>query len=477
MGLSNKHGLTDALLEYRQTKKLNVEYFQSVNDPSFAGTMAVLTSGIHIPNPSELLGSHVFKDYINELKKSFDFIIIDCAPIGMISDAIPVGNAVDGTIFAISSQDTNKKDAANCVKLLQRNNVNVLGSVLQKQNLYLVVITTITNMKKVTFSITVVVLLAMIVGLIGYDRFSTSQNAKKYQSEEKTTTTTKEETTKTKTKKKKNSQRIYCIGDSFTLGSEFASYPLNLESLTNSEIIKFGGNQDTTFDLSIRVGRTKIFANNITIPGDKEAVDLTFYNEKGEQIEALKNSGSNFDEVTIQGIKGTLAYDSSRNIHTFTRDKSGKAVTLTAPAQIEATLPEFNENDIVIVFSGNYDKQNNQDVYRTITYQRAILNQIKTQKYIVVSMTSKRQNNLVRDDNNILKEEHKDHFLDFRTYLLTNGLKDANITATEQDQKDLTNSYIPSSLLKEDKFAGNDTFNQLLANQIYQKLQELQYIK
>ena len=54
-------------------------------------------------------------------------------------------------------------------------------------------------MKKVTFSITVVVLLAMIVGLIGYDRFSTSQNAKKYQAEEKTTTTAKEETTKTKT--------------------------------------------------------------------------------------------------------------------------------------------------------------------------------------------------------------------------------------------------------------------------------------
>ena len=50
-------------------------------------------------------------------------------------------------------------------------------------------------MKKVTFSITVVVLLAMIVGLIGYDRFSTSQNAKKYQAEEKTTTTAKEETT------------------------------------------------------------------------------------------------------------------------------------------------------------------------------------------------------------------------------------------------------------------------------------------
>ena len=126
----------------------------------------------------------------------------------------------------------------------------------------------------------------------------------------------------------------------------------------------------------------------------------------------------------------------------------------------------------------NYDKQNNQDVYRTITYQRAILNQIKTQKYIVVSMTSKRQNNLVRDDNNILKEEHKDHFLDFRTYLLTNGLKDANITATETRFKKILQIAISIKvILKEDKFAGNDTFNQLLANQIYQKLQELQYIK
>ena len=48
-------------------------------------------------------------------------------------------------------------------------------------------------MKKVTFSITVVVLLAMIVGLIGYDRFTKSQNSKKYQLEEKKTTKTNEE--------------------------------------------------------------------------------------------------------------------------------------------------------------------------------------------------------------------------------------------------------------------------------------------
>lgn len=132
MSLTNKHGLTDALIEYRQDHTFNMEYFQNVNNSSFAGTLTVLTSGIHVPNPSELLGSNTFKEYMDELKKHFDFIIVDCAPVGMISDAIPVGNAVDGTIFVVSSQDTNKKDAASCVKLLQRNNVNLIGSVLTK---------------------------------------------------------------------------------------------------------------------------------------------------------------------------------------------------------------------------------------------------------------------------------------------------------------------------------------------------------
>ena len=84
----------------------------------------------------ELVGieekEYILKKALDKVRDKYDFIIIDCAPVGMISDAIPIGNAVDGTIFAISSQDTNKKDAANCVKLLQRNNVNVLGSVLTK---------------------------------------------------------------------------------------------------------------------------------------------------------------------------------------------------------------------------------------------------------------------------------------------------------------------------------------------------------
>lgn len=132
MKLSNSHGLTDALIEYGKTRHFNDEYFQTLKDPSFSGLLYVLTAGIHIPNPSELLSSDTFKEYMKVLKQNFDFIIIDCAPIGSISDAIPVGNAVEGTIFVVSAKDTKRKDAAQCVDLLKRSNVNVIGSVLTK---------------------------------------------------------------------------------------------------------------------------------------------------------------------------------------------------------------------------------------------------------------------------------------------------------------------------------------------------------
>ena len=343
---------------------------------------------------------------------------------------------------------------------------------LQKQKLVQEIITIIINMKKIFFPLTIVVLFAMILALIGYDHTINVKNTKKYKISE-----SKQETTVKNIKNKSNSQRIYCIGDSLTLGNEFASYPLSLEELSKSQVIKFGGNQDTTLDLSIRVGRTKIFTKNVTIPADKTPIDLPIYNEQGQEIDVLKNKGSNFDTVTINGIKGTLSYDCIRSVHIFTRNQSGKEIQIQQLSQIEGELPDFNENDIVIIFSGTYDKSNNLDIYRTVTYQRAIINQIKTQKYVVVSLTSRRQNSSVRDENNILKKEHGNKFLEFRSYLLSNGLQDANITPTEQDQQDLQNNFIPSSLLKDDKLNGNDAFNDLLAKQLYQKLQDLQYIK
>ena len=60
----------------------------------------------------------------------YDFIVIDCPPVMLVSDAIPIGNVVDGTVFVCSSQLTGRKDAKASIEILQKNNVNILGTVL-----------------------------------------------------------------------------------------------------------------------------------------------------------------------------------------------------------------------------------------------------------------------------------------------------------------------------------------------------------
>ena len=135
--------------------------------------------------------------------------------------------------------------------------------------------------------------------------------------------------------------------------------------------------------------------------------------------------------------------------------------------QIKSEIPTFEKNNVAIIFTGTYDPQTQNGIFKTITYQRAIINQLKTKNYIVVSLTSKRRLPIVDDMNKVLKEEHKEHFLDFRDYLLNDGIKDAKITLTAQDKKDLQ---------KGDMLNGNAKFNQLLAEQITKKMIDLKYI-
>jgi capsular exopolysaccharide synthesis family protein len=127
LNISNSAGLTNALIDFGKTKQINQSYFQKIKDSSFVSDLTVLTSGVKVPNPSELLSNPVFEDFIKKLKESYDFIIIDCPPVMMVSDAIPVGNVVDGTIFVCSSKSTNRKAA---VEVLQKNNVNIIGTLL-----------------------------------------------------------------------------------------------------------------------------------------------------------------------------------------------------------------------------------------------------------------------------------------------------------------------------------------------------------
>ena len=62
-----------------------------------------IISGPVPPNPSELLHSAKMSALINDLKLRYDVIMIDTAPIGLVSDSVPLIRISDINVFVIRS--------------------------------------------------------------------------------------------------------------------------------------------------------------------------------------------------------------------------------------------------------------------------------------------------------------------------------------------------------------------------------------
>lgn len=329
-------------------------------------------------------------------------------------------------------------------------------------------------MKKIIFPVAVVFLVAVLFALVSYNTMTLHKQSQELQNLKQDTT---DEITEDVNVLDPNKPTIYCIGDSLTMNTQVKSYASFLQDMTGYNVVTFGGMQDTTLDIAIRIGAIPIYAYDVTIPSGTEPVEVTLYNEEHEAMDVLHHEGSNFKNVTIQGVAGTLTYDEEKKTHLFTRTQAGDAITLDDYVQVTSDFPEFKEDSIAVIFTGSYDPNVYMGIFDTINNQYQIQKTLNTEKYIVVSLTSKRTFDIVNDMNQVLKENFAEHYLDFRNYLLENGLNDAGITASAQDQQDLDNRYIPSSLLQSNQLDGNEKFNELLAKQLQQKMLELGYLE
>lgn len=68
----------------------------------------VISAGAIPPNPSELILSAKFKEMVEDLKSRFDYLIIDSAPIGPVSDSLLLKDYADTTIFVVRHNATPK---------------------------------------------------------------------------------------------------------------------------------------------------------------------------------------------------------------------------------------------------------------------------------------------------------------------------------------------------------------------------------
>ena len=99
--------------------------------------LTFLPAGITVPNPAELLASGRMSALIAQWKENYDHVVIDSAPILMVSDSLSIAAQADGVVLVIRSGVSRKKALLRSSELLVRSSANVWGAVVNDVDLKL----------------------------------------------------------------------------------------------------------------------------------------------------------------------------------------------------------------------------------------------------------------------------------------------------------------------------------------------------
>ena len=92
----------------------------------------MIFAGPSVPNPTEILEKKYFAELIEFAREQFDYVLIDCAPIGAAIDAAIVAKHCDGAVLVIAQGVANSRMISSVKKQLEASGVRILGAVLNK---------------------------------------------------------------------------------------------------------------------------------------------------------------------------------------------------------------------------------------------------------------------------------------------------------------------------------------------------------
>lgn len=119
--LHKENGIADFLLD-------NITKQEMIKKTEYKN-VDVITRGGEVYNPSLILVSEKFKNTIAELRKEYDFILMDCPPILQVSDFIHISKVSDGVLFLAVYGQTTKAQVKEAANELKKNDIKILGSV------------------------------------------------------------------------------------------------------------------------------------------------------------------------------------------------------------------------------------------------------------------------------------------------------------------------------------------------------------
>lgn len=96
------------ITQYLSNPEKNLMDFVQPSDVS--KNLYILPGGIVPPNPTELLARDGLDKAIETLKKNFDYVILDTAPAGMVTDTLLVGRVADLSVYVCRADYSRKAE-------------------------------------------------------------------------------------------------------------------------------------------------------------------------------------------------------------------------------------------------------------------------------------------------------------------------------------------------------------------------------
>ena len=284
---------------------------------------------------------------------------------------------------------------------------------------------------------------------------------------------------------------IVCFGDSLTAGAggNGTTYELVMQAELGDSynVINCGVGGESVYPITARQGGVVSFlANEVSLPKDKTEVEIGTKSDSGVHCLKLdgteiplplllQGQGNSVNPCYIDDIPCTLRWSGSSYSDTNGKYflKSNKELSkihkIVAKSPIYFYGNTLRNSHALVIWMGQNGGFNTVDELKEL--YKKVISHSGCPNYVIIGLHG--INKTTEEDlEKQFKQEFGNHFIDWRNYLLTRALDDANITPTEQDLEDINNGKCPTSL-RYDGVHLNATGYTLLAKQILNRFKYL----
>jgi tyrosine-protein kinase Etk/Wzc len=121
-GIAKETGVADYLIDYDMKIEQIIKHSKIPN-------LDIITSGFIPPNPSEIISSKRTDTFIEELRKRYDFILIDAPPVIAVTDALILTKKVDMMLLVVKIDYTERDIVKRSRELLANVGSDFTGAI------------------------------------------------------------------------------------------------------------------------------------------------------------------------------------------------------------------------------------------------------------------------------------------------------------------------------------------------------------